>query len=53
MICYKSAVAITNMIMAAACYPEAQRQVQEELDMVFEKDRSLDAWTDPLIAVNV
>ena len=27
------------MIMAAACYPEAQRRVQEELDMVFGKDR--------------
>jgi hypothetical protein len=39
MVCHKSAVAISNMIMAAACYPEAQRRVQEELDMVFEKDR--------------
>ena len=28
------------MIMAAARYPEAQRRVQEELDMVFGKDRS-------------
>ncbi|KAF8549251.1 cytochrome P450 [Imleria badia] len=42
-----SAVAITNMIMAAACYPEAQKRVQEELDMVIGKDRSkLPTWED-------
>ena len=41
MVCHKSAVAITNMIMAAACYPDAQRRVQEELDMVFGKDRCM------------
>ena len=39
-VCRKSAVGITNMIMAAACYPEAQKRVQEELDMVVGKDRS-------------
>ena len=39
MVCHKSAVAITNMIVAAACHPDAQRRVQEELDMVFGKDR--------------
>ena len=42
------------MIIAAACYPEAQRQVQEELDMVFGKDTSKSrAVIDPLIVVNV
>ncbi|KAH0838823.1 cytochrome P450 [Lanmaoa asiatica] len=40
-----SAVGITNMIMAAACYPEAQRQVQEELDMVIGKER-MPTWED-------
>ncbi|KAF8549254.1 cytochrome P450 [Imleria badia] len=40
-----SAVAITNMIMAAACYPEAQKRVQEELDMVVGKDR-MPTWED-------
>ena len=39
-VCHKSAVAITNMILAAACYPEAQRRVQEELDTVIGKNRS-------------
>ena len=39
MISHQSAVAITNMIVAAACHPEAQRRVQEELDMVFGKDK--------------
>jgi len=38
-----SAVTITNMIVAAACYPEAQRRVQEELDIAFGKDR-LPTW---------
>ena len=36
----KSAVGITNMILAAARYPDAQRRVQEELDMVVGNDRS-------------
>ena len=36
---HKTATAITNMIMAAACYPETQKRVQEELDMVIGKDR--------------
>lgn len=40
MVCHKTAVGITNMILAAACHPEAQRRVQEELDMVVGKDRS-------------
>ncbi|KAG9310416.1 cytochrome P450 [Chiua virens] len=40
-----SAVAITNMILAAACYPETQRKVQEELDEVVGKDR-LPTWAD-------
>ncbi|KAF8549342.1 cytochrome P450 [Imleria badia] len=40
-----SAVAITNMILAAACYPEAQRRVQKELDMVIGKDRT-PTWED-------
>ena len=35
----KTAAAITNMILAAACYPDAQKRVQEELDMVIGKDR--------------
>ncbi|KAH7884150.1 cytochrome P450 [Phlebopus sp. FC_14] len=34
-----TAVGITTMIMAAACYPEAQARVQEELDMVVGRDR--------------
>lgn len=37
---HKTAVTMTNMILAAACYPEAQIRVQEELDMVVGKDRS-------------
>jgi cytochrome P450 len=40
-----SAVATTNMIMAAACHPEAQKRVQEELDMVVGKDR-MPTWKD-------
>ena len=28
------------MVLAAACHPDAQRRVQEELDMVVGKDRS-------------
>lgn len=27
------------MILAAACYPEAQTRVQEELDMIIGRDR--------------
>ncbi|KAH7922200.1 cytochrome P450 [Leucogyrophana mollusca] len=34
-----TAVSITNMIMAAACYPEAQKKVQAELDKVVGRDR--------------
>ncbi|KAF8632721.1 hypothetical protein AX15_001718 [Amanita polypyramis BW_CC] len=34
-----TASAISVCIMAAACYPEAQRQVQEELDRVVGRDR--------------
>lgn len=37
---HKSAVGITNMILAAACYPETQRRVQEELDKVVGENRS-------------
>jgi len=40
-----SAVAITNMILAAACHPDAQRRIQEELDMVVGKDR-VPNWQD-------
>ncbi|KAF8553149.1 cytochrome P450 [Imleria badia] len=40
-----SAIAITNMIMAAACYPEAQKRVQEELDMIIGRDR-IPTWED-------
>jgi len=40
MVYHKSAAAITNVIMAAACYPEAQIRVQEELDMVVGRDKS-------------
>jgi len=40
-----TAVVITNMIMAAACHPEAQSRVQEELDEVVGKDR-LPSWED-------
>jgi cytochrome P450 len=34
-----TASAISVAVMAAACYPEAQRWVQEELDQVLGKDR--------------
>ncbi|KAF8553151.1 cytochrome P450, partial [Imleria badia] len=40
-----SAVVTTNMIMAAACYPEAQKRVQDELDAVIGKDR-MPTWED-------
>ncbi|KAF9221215.1 cytochrome P450 [Gyrodon lividus] len=40
-----TAVGITTMIMAAACHPEAQRRVQEELDMVVGMDRT-PTWED-------
>ncbi|KAG9310417.1 cytochrome P450 [Chiua virens] len=40
-----TANAVTNMILAAACYPEAQRRVQEELDRVVGNDR-LPNWED-------
>ena len=35
-----TASAISVALMAAACYPEAQRKVQEELDQVIGKDRA-------------
>ena len=34
-----TASAISVSVMAAACYPEAQRRVQEELDQVIGRDR--------------
>lgn len=34
-----SAAAISIAVMAAACYPEAQRWVQEELDQALGKGR--------------
>ncbi|KAF9233169.1 cytochrome P450 [Melanogaster broomeanus] len=34
-----TSVAITTMIMTAACHPEAQARVQEELDLVVGTDR--------------
>ncbi|KAG6334916.1 hypothetical protein ID866_4177 [Astraeus odoratus] len=40
-----SAVGIMNMILAAACYPEAQTRVREELDAVVGKDRT-PTWKD-------
>ncbi|KIJ65429.1 hypothetical protein HYDPIDRAFT_110496 [Hydnomerulius pinastri MD-312] len=40
-----TSVGITTMIMAAACHPEAQSRVQEELDMVVGSDR-LPNWDD-------
>jgi cytochrome P450 len=40
-----TAVAITNMIMAAACYPKAQARVQEELDVVVGRGR-VPTWED-------
>jgi len=40
-----SAVGITNMVLAAARYPDAQRQVQEELDMVVGNDKT-PTWAD-------
>jgi hypothetical protein len=54
LVCHKSAVTITNMIVAAACYPEAQRRVQEELDIAFGKDRcKCQRVIDALIVMNV
>ncbi|KIJ62870.1 hypothetical protein HYDPIDRAFT_176296 [Hydnomerulius pinastri MD-312] len=35
-----TAVGITTLIMAAACHPEAQARVQEEIDMVVGRDRA-------------
>jgi cytochrome P450 len=35
-----TAASITMMIMAAACHPEAQARVQEELDLVVGSDRA-------------
>ncbi|KAJ8076753.1 hypothetical protein AAF712_000376 [Marasmius tenuissimus] len=35
-----TASAISVAVMAAACYPEAQKKVQEELDQVIGKDRA-------------
>jgi cytochrome P450 len=32
-------VAIMVVVMAAACYPEAQEKLQEELDVVVGRDR--------------
>ncbi|KAF9235736.1 cytochrome P450 [Melanogaster broomeanus] len=40
-----TAVGITNMIMAAACHPEAQARVQEELDDVVGRGR-VPTWED-------
>ncbi|KAI9572527.1 cytochrome P450 [Boletus coccyginus] len=40
-----NAVVITNVIRAAACYPEAQRRVQGELDMVVGRDK-IPTWED-------
>jgi cytochrome P450 len=37
-----TASAISISIMAAACYPEAQAKVQEELDNVIGKERGED-----------
>ncbi|KAF9223306.1 cytochrome P450 [Gyrodon lividus] len=35
-----TAVGITTLIVAAACHPEAQARVQEEIDVVVGKDRA-------------
>ncbi|KAH7923755.1 cytochrome P450 [Leucogyrophana mollusca] len=43
-----TAVAITNCIMAAACHPEAQARVQEELDMVVGPNRGTHLFSSPL-----
>lgn len=36
---FKSAVGIMSIILAAACHPEAQARVREELDLVVGRDR--------------
>jgi hypothetical protein len=35
----QTAVGITTLILTAACHPEAQARVQEEIDAVVGKDR--------------
>lgn len=40
-----TASAISVSVLAAACYPEAQAKVQEELDMVVGRDRGKHVWT--------
>ncbi|KAF8841824.1 hypothetical protein BDN67DRAFT_989563 [Paxillus ammoniavirescens] len=47
-----AAVCITILMLAAACYPEAQARVQEGIDIIVGKDRGANAfllqrWLDP------